>query len=543
MAIKNLGKVVPEKGVDYFTDEDIRSLNIPKRTSDLTNDSGYITGYTESDPTVPSHVKSIKENDISNWNNKANASDIPTKISELTNDSLYATESYVKNQIANAQLGGEGGEIDLSGYATKDELNNKVDKVNGKSLISDSEITRLASVTNYDDTEIKNTLNSKANASAIPTKTSQLTNDSGYMTNYTESDPTVPAHVKAITQNDINKWNVGGSGLTTEQINALNEMFKVCAYIKEDVGTEYGAFKTAFGIDDESEGTEPTKTLQSISATYTGGNVEVGTNVNTLTGITVKANYSDGTSTNVTGYTLSGTIAEGSNTITVTYQGLTTTFAVTGVAEEIGGGETTKTLQSISATYTGGNVTVGTSVNSLTGVTVKANYSDGSQENVTGYTLSGTIIEGNNTITVSYEGLTTTFIVVGITNESSGIAEYEYNIENEGKLVNQTGEFTVNGMYNTTNYIEVDRNYNDVSIATYMNTPVEVSTDIYHFTAFYNEDVLIKRDGGHNRLSVGENKVVNSISIPAEATKFIVSVQNNCNSFKIFKGKVSKDEI
>lgn len=222
--------------------------------------------------------------------NKADTSEIPAKTSQLQNDSLYATETYVKNQIANAQLGG-GGEVDLSGYATKDE---------------------------------------------IPTKVSQLTNDSGFITSYTEVDPTVPDYVKAITQADINKWNNNseGSGLTTEQINALNEMFKVCAYVKEDVSTEYGAFKTAFGIEGESGGgTVPTKTLQSISATYTGGNVKVGTNVNALTGITVKANYSDGTSTNVTGYTLSGAIVEGDNTITVTYQGITTTFIVTGIVE------------------------------------------------------------------------------------------------------------------------------------------------------------------------------------------------------------------
>ena len=40
----------------------------------------------------------------------------------------YATETYVTNAIANAQLGGEDTEIDLSGYATKDDLNAKADK-------------------------------------------------------------------------------------------------------------------------------------------------------------------------------------------------------------------------------------------------------------------------------------------------------------------------------------------------------------------------------------------------------------------------------
>ena len=70
---------------------------------------------------------------------KANKSDIPS----LTG---YATETYVQNKIAEASL--SGGEVDLSGYATKDDLNTKADK------------------------------------SAIPTKVSQLTNDKGYLTSH-----------------------------------------------------------------------------------------------------------------------------------------------------------------------------------------------------------------------------------------------------------------------------------------------------------------------------------------------------------------------
>lgn len=81
----------------------------------------------------------------------------------------------------------------------------------------------------------------------------------------------------------------------------------------------------------------PEKTLTSISAVYSGGDVTAGTAVSALTGIVVTAHYSDGTSATVTGYTLSGTIAEGSNTITVSYGGKTTTFTVTGTAESSGG--------------------------------------------------------------------------------------------------------------------------------------------------------------------------------------------------------------
>lgn len=72
-------------------------------------------------------------------------------------------------------------------------------------------------------------------------------------------------------------------------------------------------------------------TVTSISAVYSGGDVFVGTDVNALTGITVTATYSNSQTATVTGYTLSGTIASGLNTITVGYSGCTTTFTVTGV--------------------------------------------------------------------------------------------------------------------------------------------------------------------------------------------------------------------
>ena len=116
----------------------------------------------------------------------------------------------------------------------------------------------------------------------------------------------------------------GSSGLTTAQVNALDGMFKVCAFIKADISAEYNAFRAAFGIE--------AATITGISATYSGGSVPAGTALDDLTGIVVTAQYSDGSTATVTGYTLSGEIAEGSNTITVTYQGKTATFTVTGTA-------------------------------------------------------------------------------------------------------------------------------------------------------------------------------------------------------------------
>ena len=53
------------------------------------------------------------------YDDLTNKPTIPTSTSQLTNDSRYATETFVDNAIANAQLG-SGGEVDLSGYVTKE---------------------------------------------------------------------------------------------------------------------------------------------------------------------------------------------------------------------------------------------------------------------------------------------------------------------------------------------------------------------------------------------------------------------------------------
>ena len=60
----------------------------------------YLTSYTENDPTVPSHVKSIKETDITNWNNK-----IDKNVNNLTN---YYNKTYIDKTIGDIEslLGG-----------------------------------------------------------------------------------------------------------------------------------------------------------------------------------------------------------------------------------------------------------------------------------------------------------------------------------------------------------------------------------------------------------------------------------------------------
>ena len=71
--------------------------------------------------------------------------------------------------------------------------------------------------------------------------------------------------------------------------------------------------------------------LSSITAVYTQSGMVYDTDTldSLKSDLVVTANYEDGTSAMVSDYTLSGTLAEGTSTITVTYGGKSTTFTVT----------------------------------------------------------------------------------------------------------------------------------------------------------------------------------------------------------------------
>lgn len=158
--------------------------------------------------------------------------------------------------------------------------------------------------------------------------------------------------------------------------------------------------------------THQEKTLESISATFSSSAVITTDNVldDLRPYLTVRATYSDDSTNTVTNYTLSGSLNVGTNTITVTYSGKTATFTVNVTQAE-------KTLQSITAVFNQGSAVIYTdsSLNDLKPyLTVTARYSDDTTQTVTGYALSGTLTEGTSTITASYSGKTTTFIVENV---------------------------------------------------------------------------------------------------------------------------------
>ena len=76
---------------------------------------------------------------VTSYDKLASKLNVPVTDSELSSTS----ENPVQNKVIN------------------NALDNKVDKIEGKSLISDTEIIRLSTINNYDDTEINNTISNK----------------------------------------------------------------------------------------------------------------------------------------------------------------------------------------------------------------------------------------------------------------------------------------------------------------------------------------------------------------------------------------------
>lgn len=95
---------------------------------------------------------------------KANSSDIPSLDGYVTDEELNAKGYLI--EVPSEYITEE--ELTAKGYLTShQDISGKVDKVKGKSLIADTEIERLKSVKNYDDTEIKTELTKKANSTDV----------------------------------------------------------------------------------------------------------------------------------------------------------------------------------------------------------------------------------------------------------------------------------------------------------------------------------------------------------------------------------------
>ena len=187
-------------------DGDYNNLNntptIPTSTSDLINNSGFLTSEVDGSTTNELQVLSISNDTIflsdggfiklpasqgfdGNYNSLTNTPFIPTFISELTNDSGFLTS-----------------EVDGS---TTNELQ-VLSISNDTIFLSDGGFIKLPASLGFDGD-----YNSLTNTPSIPTLTSDLTNDSGFLTSEVDGSTTNEIQTLSKSGSTISLSDNGGS--------------------------------------------------------------------------------------------------------------------------------------------------------------------------------------------------------------------------------------------------------------------------------------------------------------------------------------------
>ena len=143
--------------------------------ADVTNLNNE-TNLLKADVTNLNNETNLLKADVSNLNNeinlKADKTEIPTKTSDLTNDSNYITSSY---HDATKQ------DVLVSGTNIK-TINNQDILGSGNIEVEASAVWGSITGELHNQQDLHNALQAKADLTDLPTKTSELTNDSGYIT-------------------------------------------------------------------------------------------------------------------------------------------------------------------------------------------------------------------------------------------------------------------------------------------------------------------------------------------------------------------------
>lgn len=208
----------PEDMANYYTkDETDEKLNLKANTSDipiiptnlseLNNDENYIKNTTENLTNYYKKTETYSQTEVNTL--LANVNKLTSKIvtelpsEDISENTIYLIEVesqknvYMQHMYINGSFAALGTTaIDLSNVYTKGEVDKKLEE-------------------KADKTEIP----------TIPTLISSFTNDKGYMTEFTETDPTVPAWAK--TENK--------PSYTAAEVGALPEDTEIPIFINKTV--------------------------------------------------------------------------------------------------------------------------------------------------------------------------------------------------------------------------------------------------------------------------------------------------------------------
>ena len=210
-------------------------------------------------------------------------------------------------------------------------LSNKVDAVSGKGLSTNdyttTEKTKLsgiatgAQVNVIETIKVNNTAltpSSKAVNITVPTKVSDLTNDSGFISSYTETDPVYSASAAAgITSSDITNWNNKTSNIGTITGVSANGT----SVATSGVANIPAASTSAYGVTQLSSSTSSTSTTlaatpSAVKAAYDRASTAI---TNASTNATAITNIKDGTNLDSFG-DVESALANKADSTSVTFQ-------------------------------------------------------------------------------------------------------------------------------------------------------------------------------------------------------------------------------
>ena len=141
--------------------------------------------------------------------------DVLSEFAGHANEANYADSAGTAEWASNADYADSAGDSDFSDYARKILFGaNLSDAKSGEEMLAlnkdytdnaTSNLARVAHTGSYND------LSNKPTIPTVPTNVSSFNNDAGYLTGYTESDPTISAWAKAETKPTYTASEVGAT--------------------------------------------------------------------------------------------------------------------------------------------------------------------------------------------------------------------------------------------------------------------------------------------------------------------------------------------
>ena len=261
--------------IDTFSgdyDDLTNKPTIPTKTSDLTNDSGFVVG---------SNLATVATS--GSYNDLSDTPTIPTNTSDLTNDSGFINQLKTIN---NESLIGTGN-ITISGGGTQVQSDwTETDSTSMSYILHKPTLSTVATTGSYNDL---------SNTPTIPVKTSDLTNDSGFVVGSNLAKVATTGDYDDLTDKPTIP-TVGNGTITITQGGVTKGSFTLnqstSATIALDAGGSGGGDVTADG-DNEFTGNN----------TFTGETIFDG--ITTMSDITIQNIEFEGNSINTEGVYLS----------------------------------------------------------------------------------------------------------------------------------------------------------------------------------------------------------------------------------------------